>query len=443
MPSVTIAKRLWPAFLAANVICILAFWWEGSQSSLLRDGVGALIAFGRLAGLFAAFLILLQFYTIGRSPWLERTYGLDTLSRFHHQTGQWGMLLLLLHPILIVFGYGAASGTGFAGQFLSLLSQWEVLLAGVALILFVLVVASSIVIARRRLTYELWYGVHLVVYVAIVLAFFHQVQLGGTVTGSDLFYGYWLALYFFVLFQHLAYRFLRPLVLLHRHAFFISRVAREVQQVVSLYITGKNMNTFPIQEGQFMILRFLAKGFRWQAHPFSLSMVPDGRHLRVSIKELGDFTRKVPTLEPGTRVLIDGPYGVFTADRASSEKILCIAGGIGITPIRPLLERFVGQGKDAVLLYGNRTEGDIVFRGELDALAKDPRCRVVHILSNQPGFAGETGRLDAATILRLAPDVRERDVFVCGPIAMLASVRRSLRELGVPSARVHHERFAL
>jgi len=73
-----------------------------------------------------------------------------------------------------------------------------------------------------------------------------------------------------------------------------------------------------------------------EAHPFSMSRRPDGTRLRLTIKAVGDFTRRIPGLKPGVRVLIDGPHGIFTARRSSSQKILMIAGGIGITPIRSL-----------------------------------------------------------------------------------------------------------
>ena len=149
----------------------------------------------------------------------------------------------------------------------------------------------------------------------------------------------------------------------------MDRVVRETDDVVSVYIRGRNLSCFRFAGGQFMILRFLAKGFWWQAHPFSLSCPPNGDYLRVSIKNSGDFTAKVPNLQPGTRVLIDGPHGIFTSRRSAKNKVLLIAGGIGITPLRSMANDLAVGGKNVVLLYGNRRHKDVVFQSEFDPLA--------------------------------------------------------------------------
>lgn len=93
--------------------------------------------------------------------------------------------------------------------------------------------------------------------------------------------------------------------------------------------------------------------------------MPTGEELRITVKEVGDFTRRVGLLPLGTRIIIDGPYGVFTEWFSVSSKVLFIAGGIGITPIRSLMEQMLRNKKDAILLYANKTRRDIVFKDEL------------------------------------------------------------------------------
>ncbi len=436
-------RVLWYVFYWVNWGVILWFWWWISGSLFLQGSASALVALGRLTGLAAAYLILLQFFTIGRTPWLERTFGLDRLSRFHHKSGQWGFLLLLAHPVLLSFGYAGQLHTGIVAQFLSFLSSDDILQAAIGLGFFTIVVVTSITLARRHLRYEMWYLVHLIAYVAVFLSFSHQVELGTDLTGSTVFILYWIALYATVFASHIVFRIVWPFILYRRHRFRVERVERETHDVVSIVIGGEQMDRFRIKPGQFMILRFLDRHW-WQAHPFSLSSLPDSKSLRVTIKAVGDFTRRVEKIGEGTGVLIEGPYGIFTDGPDTRPKALLIAGGIGITPVRALFEQLARLGKDVVLLYSNRTERDVALRRELEEIVRECSCaKVIHVLTEQPNFAGEKGRLDEGKIQHLVPDASEREAYVCGPVPMMNALVPALERIGIPAARIHHEKFAL
>ena len=194
-----------------------------------------------------------------------------------------------------------------------------------------------------------------------------------------------------------------------------------------------------------MMLRFMTKGFRWQSHPFSMSCLPDGRHLRVTIKQLGDFTRQIPDIKPGTPVIIDGPHGAFTARQCHSLSAVMIAGGIGITPIRSLSEDLLNAGRNVHIIYSNRNRASIVFRKELDELAAAfaGRLKLTHVISEEPSWEGEHGRLDRDKIARLVPDTSDCDFYLCGPPSMMMSIRSILLKLGVRSGKIHFERFSL
>ncbi|MDO8495129.1 MAG: ferredoxin reductase family protein [bacterium] len=437
-------KLFWQILLWANWAVILGFWWNGSGGLFNQGLPWALIALGRLAGLAAAYMILQQFFFMGRLPLLEGTFGLDKLSRIHHTNGQRGLVLLLFHPALLILGNKALSGEGFIGQFKLFLMDYEhIWLALVGLSLFVAVVAVSLSIVMNKLRYESWYFVHLLVYGAIFSSFWHQIEGGTDLLRNQIFYGYWIALYTIVFTVHLTFRFLRPLYCNFRHGFYVGRIVRENYNTVSIYIRGRQLDKFNINPGQFMILRFLDKKLWWQAHPFSLSMMPNGQELRVTVKELGDFTKQVAGLRESTKIIIDGPYGVFTELFSSSPKVLFIAGGIGITPIRSLMEQMTKHKKDVSLLYSNRTQNDIVFRKELDEVAQNYNAKVTHILSDDPQYQGERGYVDKEKIQRLVPDLASREVFLCGPPSMMDAVIKMLKELGVPPPKIHFERFSL
>lgn len=440
-----LARKVWQIILWANWAIIFFFWFRGSGSLLSQGLASILIASGRLAGLTAAYMVLQQFFFMGRMPWLERVFGLDKLSRMHHDNGKRGLFFLLLHPILLLVGYSLVGNVGLWAQLKSFMFQYEhVLWATLGLDLFIIVAGTSIFLSvRKRFRYEMWYFVHLLAYLAVFASFWHQTAVGTDILVSRVFYGYWVGLYTVVFTSHLIFRFARPVYNYLRHGFRISRVERETHNTVSVYIKGKDLAEFPIHAGQFMILRFLTDRLWWQAHPFSLSMMPDGNELRVTIKSVGDFTSQIPAIPVGTGVMIDGPYGVFTELFSVSPKVLFIAGGIGITPIRSLMEAMARHKKDVALLYANRTEKDIVFRKELDTIASEHGGVVTHVISHDPAYQGEKGYLDKEKISRLVPDLSSREVYLCGPVAMMKIVRTMLADLGVAPRMIHYEEFSL
>ena len=209
--------------------------------------------------------------------------------------------------------------------------------------------------------------------------------------------------------------------------------------VVSLRITGRRLERLRAQAGQFFLWRFLARDRWWTAHPFSLSEAPDGRSLRITVKALGDHTARMSSIAPGTLVVAEGPFGVFTAAAQRRDKVLLIAGGIGITPIRALLEEIRG---DAIVIYRVVSEEEIVLAEELEQLTH-ARDAALHYVVGDHNAPGGERLLSAGHLRELAPDIRKREVFVCGPPGMTAAVERSIRRAHVPRRHVHIERFAL
>ena len=438
------AKTTWNFILAANWLIILFFWWQGSGAELGLSLANTLIAIGRLSGLAAVYSIWQQFFFMGRNPLLERVYGLDKLSAFHRLNGKLAIVFILFHPVLLVWGYSRLADLNVWAEFLLLLKLSPLLiLAFIALLLFLLTVGTSLYIVRHRLPYETWYYVHLFNYAALALVVWHQFAIGSDLLASRLFYGYWLGMYLLIFGSHFIFRFIRPFYLLRRFQFRVDHLVKETPAVTSVYITGQNLAKFKIKAGQFLLLRFLAKGYWWQEHPFSLSCAPNGSYLRLSIKASGDFTKTISQLPVGTKILIDGPYGVFTEKPDTRPKVLLIAGGIGITPLRSLAEQMLQHGKDILLLYANRNAQEIALKNELEQLSKSGSLKLVHILSDEPSYQGETGYLDFDKLKRLAPDLLEREVFLCGPGPMMDKIRRDLKNLGLPRQVLHYERFSL
>ena len=311
--------------------------------------------------------------------------------------------------------------------------------ATIGTVLFIAVAWTSIVIARRRLRYEWWYLVHLTAYAGIALAWFHQIPTGNELVLDRVAADYWRALYVVTLALLVLYRVAIPVANAFRFRLRVSEVSREGPGVVSVRIGGHRLHRLNAQPGQFFLWRFLAPGRWWASHPFSLSEAPRGDSLRITVKALGDFSSGLGRLEPGTRVVAEGPFGVFTDAARRRDKVLLIAGGIGITPIRALIEQIDG---DVVVLYRVLTEDDIVFLEELEALGRERDVRIEYIVGDHATPEGSR-LLSADHLHELVPDIVEREVYVCGPAAMTNAIAKNVRRAKVPARHIHAERFAL
>lgn len=442
----TVQKTIVFSLLIINFIVLLGFWWVYSGDLFGADNIsGPLLALGRLAGLLGAVLILLQLVLIGRVKWVESAFGLDKLSQLHRWNGYVILGLITLHPILITQAMAIINDITYLSQYTDFLRSWGVLLRAFAgWLVLVGTIGLSITIVRRKLKYETWYYVHLLNYIAIALVFGHQLRFGTDAQGWW-FRGYWYIVYGFAFGNLIWYRFLRPLIKFSKHDFHVSRVEPEDPNglATSVYITGDKIRNFITKPGQFAIFRFFQKGFWWQAHPFSFSMVPKEGELRITAKKLGDYTNQMPQITPGIEVLIDGPHGVFTEQVITKDKILFIAGGVGITPIRALLESLGEKNKDIILLYSNKSPAEHIFAEELAQLSREHNFKIINIYSDEKIAGAEHGWLDQVMIKRLVPDLTERDVFLCGPPGMMTAIRKALFALDLPKKQFHWEKFAL
>jgi predicted ferric reductase len=398
-PSLAAAAAL---ALAGGVVAV-ALW----TPSDIHDTASLLTGLGRVTGLLGAYLALVQLLLLARIPGLD----LERLARVHRWNGFAVLVLLVAHAVLVTAGYTVGDRISLWDEIERLISGYPgVITATAGLVALIAVTVTSVVIVRRRLRYETWYFVHLYAYLGVALAFSHQLATGSSFVGRPGARAYWYALYAVTLGCLVVFRVALPLW--RSRGLRVLRVIDEAPGVVSLEIGGR----LRARTGQFFMWRFLTRRHWWEAHPFSLSAAPDGGRLRITVKGLGDYSTSLREVAPGTRVIAEGPFGGF---RPSRRGVALIAGGIGITPVRALLEDLPG---DVAVVYRVAREEDVILRSELDRLAH------VHYV---------VGELSAERLLELVPDLAERDVFVCGP----PSVTEAVRATGV--RRVFVERFAL
>lgn len=431
---------LW-ALVALNVVWASDLFVLGHGLERLDASGGLFTALGRLAGLYGALALVVQLVLVARLPWLESRLGMDRLTAWHRWSGFWVVWLVLAHLVFVTLGYAAQDGSGVFRELGTLVfDTGDVGLAAIATVVLVVVAATSARWARRRVRYESWHALHLLVYLTVVLGFLHQVSLGEDFIGSPVGRLYWWALYGFALGAVAATRIGLPVLRNLRHRLRVVSVVRESPDVVTIWISGRDLHRLPARAGQFFLWRF---GRRWwEAHPFSLSAMPDGRYLRITVKALGDGSAWLQRVRPGTRVFAEGPYGAFTGARATRRRVLLVAGGVGVTPIRALLEEFAHARADVVVVYRAGAPHEAVLAQELRDIARWCGARL-HVLIGPATMHGPHGRvLGPRHLAAMVPDVRRRDAYVCGPPGMTDAVRRSLTRLGVAAAHIHTERFA-
>jgi predicted ferric reductase len=401
---------------------------------------GWLIAVGQLTGLYATLAVLLGLVLISRAPWLERRYGMDRMTHFHRYTGFTAVTLMTVHVVTITIGYAWDTNITIWEQIVDSVANYPyVLNAVIGFALLLIVAVSSLRALRRVLAYEHWWFIHMGAYVGVALAFGHQTAVGTDFVKDGWAVAYWALLYLSAAAMIFGFRWVTPAVLAVRHRLEVHSVDVEGSDVVTVALRGRNIDRLPAQAGQFFLLRALTRGRWWKAHPFSLSAPPDGENLRFTIKALGDDTTDLQTIPVGTRVAIEGPYGGFLPFRTTSRKLLYIAGGVGITPFRGLIEELANP-EDVALLYRNRSPEDALFLDVLSTLSREMGFDLRLTYSRNGGR--EPNPFDPDQLRSFVPDVADREVFVVGSPRLISAARNGLRAAGVPAGHIHYENFS-
>jgi len=402
------------------------FWWDFSMAL----GFAALAMMG------------VQFILTARFRHATMPFGIDIVYYFHRYLAIFALVIAVLHYLIIRIDNPAALGAA------SPLDAAAHMSAGrVAMVLFVILVASSLARRRFGIDYDLWRWTHaLVATFAFVLALWHVVGTRYYIdtdwkqalwTGYGLF---WIALIGYV-------RLVKPWRML-RNPYRVAEVRHERGDACTLVLEPEgHPDGMRFQPGQFAWLTLRDSPFALREHPFSIasSAARPGR-LEFGIKAVGDFTRAVKEARPGEQAFLDGPYGAFSVDRQpQAPGYLFIAGGVGIAPIMSMLRTLADRAdrRPLLLFYGNRRWERVLYREELEALAARLDLRVIHIIGEPPeDWHGERGLLTRAMLERHLPASRgELHCFICGPTAMTQVAESWLAALGIRRARIHTELF--
>ena len=291
--------------------------------------------------------------------------------------------------------------------------------------------------ARAKMSYETWWTVHVLSYGAIAASFMHQILNGQMFVGHTLNRAYWTGLYIAMALAVIVFRIGIPWVKFLRHNVVVEQVIAAGPGVTSVVMRGRNLHALGAEGGQFFNWRFFTRGHLLVSHPYSLSAAPTENYLRITVKDLGDHSRSLADIKVGTRVFLEGPYGAFTAGRATSPQIVLIGGGVGITPVRALIDEFK-NGPQVDLIYRVSRKEDLVLKDELDYLVNQSggTLRVHYLVGSRKEHP-----MNAQQLRLLVPRIADSDIYICGPKALEETVFQAAQALGVPKNKFHHEAF--
>jgi len=417
-----LVAALWPADGAAR-----PFWMQ----------------FGVACG-FAAFAIMaFEFALISKVRPVTSVFGQDVLMQFHRQMGIVAAFLILGHAVFMFrSGYPLAWLNPFSSENVWAM-RWGVLAAAAILILM----AVSLGRKRLRISYDSWQLTHgFLAEITVLMSLVHLLMFGAFSVGEPM--------------RALLGAYCAALVAL-RAWFVVIKPARlwskpwEVVENLpergssrTLVLRPVGHFEFVFQPGQFAWLSTRPTPFHRDWHPISMSSCAHDQPgpVAFTVKNLGDWSGQVvPALLPGTRIWVDGPYGVFTPEREQGPGYVMIGGGAGITPLYSMCQTFAerGDGRPVFLFFCGRAFDRLIFFEQVEALKKRMNLTVVFVLEEPPAnWTGERGYLTAATLRRHLPGGYERfQYFVCGPPGLMDAMEEALAGLGVPARQVHTERF--
>ncbi len=440
-----IASDLLVGLLWASGAAAVALFLAAAPLKQYSTVGGFVTAIGIVVGLVGTDFILVMLVLAARIPILDRIIGHDRAIAVHRSLGKPALYLLLSHGTLLLVGYGISAGINPIAEIGSMLAIPDMPLAFIALGLLLLVVVTSLVAVRRKFSYEGWHLIHLLSYLAVVFAVPHQLSVGAILAQGTLERAYWISLYVLALGSIITYRFAEPAVSSLRHGLRVDRVEQVSPGVVSIHMRGNNLQELGSSGGQYFIWRFWAGRTWWHSHPISLSSMPTNAAARITVRDLGKGTNSLSRLRSGTPVSLEGPYGLFTEAARTAPRLAIIVAGIGITPVRALLEQSELAPGEATIVLRASDEKETYLWNEILQLAEKKGATVYTMLGRRarrgPGWMPQTDASRGVTMRSIFPRLAESDLYVCGPTAWLDLVESDARAAGIPAHQLHTERF--
>lgn len=224
----------------------------------------------------------------------------------------------------------------------------------------------------------------------------------------------------------------------------VREIIPETPRVYSLILEAQGERPSFIS-GQYLTVRL--SGFEpAEGKSYSISSAADEPLVRLTIKEIGSFSKALTACTPGDTLTTSAPYGFFYPEETDTRDIVFVAGGIGITPCISIMKTLTKNHypKNISLVYSNRTLEDCIFKDTLDTLKNTfPNVSITYHFTREdshlPGY--NTGRITGESICTQHAKAHESDFFVCGSIDFTKGLWKELRDAGIESAQIYTEGY--
>ncbi len=397
------------------VVASVAMSWFAFQNAQGEDGN---VAFGLFVGAASILLMVWSFILAVRVRFIEPLFGgLDSIYRVHRWAGSISTVLMFLH----VRAEPEVEG-GIRGASRSVADSAEGLAGTGEIMLYVLVGLSLL----RWMPYRWWRWTHKLIGVPFAFACWHFFTAEKPYANGSA-WGWWFGGFMIAGLVAWIYRVVaRDMASPGVRYRVESMVSAGSATTLELTPTGRPLE---YEAGQFAFIKIQAPGLR-EPHAFTIASSPSNERLRFVIRELGDWTRRMRRTDlTGTSVFVEGPYGTFEPLGRAGQPVVWVAGGVGITPFLAAIDestRVPDSGSNVVprLFYAVRSAGENGIVDELRAAERDGRIHL-HVFES-----GDGNRLVADDLVRLAPDLADAHVALCGPSGLVRDMSSAARRAG-------------
>lgn len=428
-----------------KILYVLFFLTGATLTFISKAPNFSFYSLGLIFGTLGLTGLVLQICMGGRLKFLEKGVGLDKILRLHSINGRLTLLFIILHPALM-FGPALLQGESFIRVLNSFnIYHWFGIFA---LLLIIVTIILTIYQKKLKINYEYWKVIHKSGYGIIILGFVHSFFVGPDIAAKGLLFYWWI---FLAGLASLAfvYRYgLRPWFL-KNSLYKIIKIIKESSNVTSVYFKPVKGKIFSFYPGQFAFVKFNSEYLRSEEHHFTISSSPTRNEICFTIKESGDFTRRINKLRVGDTAKIEGPFGAFS-NVGMEGPFIFIAGGIGITPIMSMLSfmREKSKKEKTILIYAARKKSDLVFYEELEKLRRGSKWfNAQYVLSAEENIPREKrfhkGYISLHILRNYVFNFKSAKFFLVGPIHMMEAVKKILIHGEIDKRQIFSEKFAL
>lgn len=401
--------------------------------------VVALLSIGQITGMIGLTLYAFDLVLSTRLAVFEDLFGgLNRVYIAHHIIGAISLVALMVHPVMLALRLAASSIRDAA---LLLLPQVGDLPMAYGIFSLLGLIALMIVTFFVSLPYRVWLMTHKLLGAVFFLGGLHVLLVPSALYNDALLK--WLLIGYVVLgLAAFAYRTLLPRIFVRRYEYSVRAATLVGEGVIQIDMLPVR-HGINFKAGQFVFLSFRQSGISQEWHPFSVSSAPNDANLSVTVKALGSYTRLLTQLQAGlagSTVWVEGAYGRFSFRNFKNPHQVWIAGGIGVTPFLSMA-RDLGNAPCFIdLYYSVRTEAELVDYATLAQIGTPgvgQNFRLIPFVSSKQGY------LTAKYVSDTSGGLTDKDILLCGPPAMMKSLKDQMAELGVKKAQIHSEEFSM